>query len=253
MNIFRFLKSSLLPGILLVSTIAQAQINKSVTIVNYLQLVSLLHQDNNLKVADDPYVLPWLKSIRSETLWAMCVSRNVYVDEPSNQALGNMPAGKQGNLASILVKGVLEGKFSAQYASNEYKPMELPAFISLLTTGNKSSLHGFNPEQVIGYRIKEDWIYLQKEKKMAVQISGIAPLMKVINDKGVSVDQPVFWLYYSEVREYLASVKVPDNAMNFTGNMDQFLVGRNYTGKIDMVIDRGCSGYDYWTEKALHF
>lgn len=75
----------------------------------------------------------------------------------------------------------------------------------------------FNPQSIIKYRVKEDWIMDRNRGKMIVEIIGIAPLQIVVNpETGLPIgESPMFWIYYPDARKYLAQYEVynPRNDM----------------------------------------
>lgn len=63
----------------------------------------------------------------------------------------------------------------------------------------------FNPADVVRYRIKEIWFFDEETSTMQVRILGISPLRNVYDDFGdFKYEQPMFWVYYPELRNILA-------------------------------------------------
>ena len=86
------------------------------------------------------------------------------------------------------------------------------------TAGNqldaKKVANDFNPDSVVRFRIKEDWIFDKQRSVFEPRIIGIAPLIQ-INAAGTKLDyQPAFWIYFPEARAILATREV------FTKNND---------------------------------
>lgn len=66
-----------------------------------------------------------------------------------------------------------------------------------------------NPEDVKRFRLKEIWFFDEESSTMQVRILGIAPLLDVTDDNGNFLyEQPMYWIYYPEVREVLARERV---------------------------------------------
>ncbi len=62
-----------------------------------------------------------------------------------------------------------------------------------------------NFEDVKRFRLKEVWFFDEESSKMDVRILGIAPLLDVKDEAGNFLrEQPMFWVYYPEVRQILA-------------------------------------------------
>jgi gliding motility associated protien GldN len=68
----------------------------------------------------------------------------------------------------------------------------------------------FNPDDIIKFRIKEEWIFDREASRMFVRILGIAPLKVQYGpdgktERGVT---PLFWVYYPDLRPTLAKYEV---------------------------------------------
>ena len=62
-----------------------------------------------------------------------------------------------------------------------------------------------NWEDIKRFRIKEVWFFDEETSTMQVRILGIAPLREIFNDQGeFKYEQPMFWVYYPELRKVLA-------------------------------------------------
>jgi len=105
-----------------------------------------------------------------------------------------------------------------------------------------------NPEDVKRYRVKEIWFFDEESSTMQVRILGIAPLKDVTDDNGnFRYEQPMFWVYYPNIRELLARHNVfnPGNdASNITW---EDLMERRYFSSYIMkesnVYDRRLQDY----------
>ncbi len=78
-------------------------------------------------------------------------------------------------------------------------------------TGDKISSHmhagEFNPDSVVKFRIKEDWIFDKQRSVLEPRIIGIAPMIKQkVNGSTLSFDfQPAFWIYFPAARQVLVT------------------------------------------------
>lgn len=90
----------------------------------------------------------------------------------------------------------------------------------------------FNPDSVVKYRIKEDWIFDRQRSIFEPRIIGIAPMVKV--KVGATEDyQPAFWIYFPEARHVLATKEVVNRSNDATGlSFDDALVKRLFTSYI---------------------
>ncbi len=66
-----------------------------------------------------------------------------------------------------------------------------------------------NWEDVVKFRVKEIYFFDKKSSMMKVRIIGIAPLKQTYSDEGeFKYEEPLFWVYFPEVRDYLATERV---------------------------------------------
>ena len=66
----------------------------------------------------------------------------------------------------------------------------------------------FNPDSVVRFRIKEDWIFDKQRSVYEPRIIGIAPMIKP-KAGGIDLDyQPAFWIYFPAARQVLATKEV---------------------------------------------
>lgn len=105
-----------------------------------------------------------------------------------------------------------------------------------------------NPEDVKRFRIKEIWFFDEESSTMQVRILGIAPLKDVTDDNGnFRYEQPMFWVYYPNIRELLARHNVfnPGNdASNIT--WEDLMENRHFSSyimKSSNVYDRRLQDY----------
>jgi gliding motility associated protien GldN len=76
----------------------------------------------------------------------------------------------------------------------------------------------FNPDNVLKFRIKEEWVFDKESSRMYTRILGIAPLKENIVN-GISMgESPMFWVYYTDLRPSLALYEVY-NGKNFGARM----------------------------------
>ena len=69
----------------------------------------------------------------------------------------------------------------------------------------------FNRNQVVKWRVKEEWFFDKQRSVMDVRIIGLAPLIEDKNDiTGVpeGTFSPLFWVYFPESREVLINAEV---------------------------------------------
>ena len=63
-----------------------------------------------------------------------------------------------------------------------------------------------NPDDIKRFRVKEVWFFDEETSTMQVRIIGIAPIRSIYSDRGdFKYEMPMFWVYYPELREVLAT------------------------------------------------
>jgi gliding motility associated protien GldN len=108
-------------------------------------------------------------------------------------------------------------------------------------------------DDIVGYRLKEDWIFDKQRSQRYVRIIGIAPIAKVRNSEGDERDPdnpmyaPLFWLYYRECRYVFANWD-SFNSVNdaFRGSYDDLFEMRRFSAHVikeENVYDREIQEY----------
>ena len=106
--------------------------------------------------------------------------------------------------------------------------------------GNKigSTIVGgeFNPDSVVKFRLKEDWLFDRQRGIFEPRIVGIAPLVKP-KAGGVDIDyQPAFWIYFKDTRQILAVKEVANKNSDATGlSFDDIFMKRLFDSYIVKV------------------
>ncbi len=70
-----------------------------------------------------------------------------------------------------------------------------------------------NPDDIMRYRIKEIWYFDKESSVFKVRILGISPLKEEYDESTgeFKYEMPLFWVYYPELREFLADESVPSD------------------------------------------
>jgi hypothetical protein len=77
----------------------------------------------------------------------------------------------------------------------------------------------FDPESIVKFRLKEEWVFDKESSRMYARIIGIAPIKTFIDENGeIKGEAPVFWVYYPDLRPTLAKYEVY-NGKNFGARM----------------------------------
>ena len=93
----------------------------------------------------------------------------------------------------------------------------------------------FNPDSVVKFRIKEDWVFDRQRSVFEPRIIGIAPLIKPkVANANIDIDyQPAFWVYFPEARPILATKEVVSRNSDATGlSFDDVFMKRIFTSYI---------------------
>lgn len=177
--------------------------------------------------------IPWSYIAERNIQWSKRVWRDIDTRQPGNSLIANVPATKR--LAFVMVEGFLNGAYKAYSGANDRftTPLSQKEFIDLLAAGSG----GFDPALVTRYRIKEDWLFLEKEKSMVVRIVGIAPLMKVKGTDGTLTEQPAFWLYYPDTRTYFAQRAIVSKDHPYIFNWDEAFESRQFESTIIKEVE----------------
>jgi len=92
----------------------------------------------------------------------------------------------------------------------------------------------FNPDSIVRFRIKEDWIFDKQRSVFEPRIIGIAPLIKPKSAPGMELDlQPAFWIYFPDARQVLATKEVVSSSNDATGlSYDDVFMKRMFSSYI---------------------
>jgi gliding motility associated protien GldN len=90
-----------------------------------------------------------------------------------------------------------------------------------------------NPDSVVKFQIKEDWIFDKQRSVFEPRIIGIAPMVKY-SAGGFATDyQPAFWIYFPDARPILATKEVVNQNSDATGlSFDDVFMKRLFTSYI---------------------
>lgn len=167
-------------------------------------------------------------------------SKRVYREIDLRDRMNRVYASPKARLIDVIMEAVTAGELTA-YANptggnpkeNEFttilKPEEAVAKFadSVLVpvfdpntgeqTGTEVKPGEFNPDSVVKFQIKEDWIFDKQRSVFEPRIIGIAPMVKIQaagQDLGM---QPAFWLYFPEARHVFVTKEVVSRSNDATG------------------------------------
>ena len=91
----------------------------------------------------------------------------------------------------------------------------------------------FNPDSVLKFRIKEDWIFDKQRSVFEPRIIGIAPLISIKAGDIYLDPQPAFWVYFPEARHILVNKEVVNRNNDATGlSYDDIFIKRIFSSYI---------------------
>ncbi|WP_423146954.1 gliding motility protein GldN [Rubrolithibacter danxiaensis] len=184
----------------------------------------------------DAKVTPYANLRESDVMFSKRVWREIDLRDKMNRAYASPKA----RLIDVIMDAVQAGELTAYDAtaskddpngdefSKILKPEEAMAqFADSVSVpqfdanGNQTGIirkaGEFNPDSVIKFRIKEDWIFDKQRSIFEPRIIGIAPLKKVIAAGQDLGEQPAFWIYFPEARQVFVTKEVVNRNSDATG------------------------------------
>ncbi|MFD2161180.1 gliding motility protein GldN [Paradesertivirga mongoliensis] len=103
--------------------------------------------------------------------------------------------------------------------------------------GNGSKVAGeFNPDSIVKFQIKEDWIFDKQRSVYEPRIIGIAPMVKIKAAGQDLGEQPAFWIYFPEARHTFVTKEVMSRSNDATGlSYDDIFMKRIFSSYIVKV------------------
>jgi len=100
-------------------------------------------------------------------------------------------------------------------------------------TGTVVTAGEFNPDSIVKFRIKEDWIFDKQRSVFEPRIVGIAPMIRISAAGQAFDEQPAFWIYFPEVRHLLVTKAVVNRSNDATGlSYDDIFMKRIFSSYI---------------------
>ena len=204
---------------------------------------------NNLANAK---VTPYANIRETDVMFSKTVYREIDLREKMNRIYASPKA----RLIDVIMDAVAAGEMTA-YAhpvgddpkihefSTILKPEEAKAKFadSVLVQdfdangdpiGNGTRVAGeFNPDSIVKFQIKEDWIFDKQRSVFEPRIIGIAPMVKIKAAGQDLGEQPAFWIYFPEARHTFVTKEVMSRGNDATGlSYDDIFMKRIFSSYI---------------------
>jgi len=201
-------------------------------------------------------VTPYPNLRENDVAFQKRVWREIDVREKMNQFL----ASPKLRLIDVFMDAIAAGELTAYDANSSKEDPDGDAFAKPLTpaqakakmadsvlvdkfdpkTGDKigSTMQPgtFNPDSIVKFRIKEDWVFDRQRSIFEPRIVGIAPMIK-FKVNGLALDyQPAFWIYFQDARPILATKEAVNRGSDATGlSFDDIFMKRIFASYIVKV------------------
>lgn len=203
-----------------------------------LILLGSVSVDAQYKILDKPWVkentptrrvVPYTHVREADVMWHRRVWRIIDLREKINHPL-YFPIQKiedRKSLFDVIKEGIEEGTITAyDEMSDEFEmPMTTAEAGKLLQKPEikenfdeyGEAMEGFadtswvdyTSQDIVSYRLKEDWFFDNERSIMDVRIMGICPVRLEIDENGNSKGNvPMFWIYFPEARYVFANYDV---------------------------------------------
>ncbi len=231
-----------------------------------------VYQKNAIKTSR---VTPYAGIREADAMWVKRVWRVIDLKEKQNLPM-TYPRAK---LIDVILDAVLAGELTAYNPTpqgpndfgDEFKvpmtPEEVAQIGSNIDSIDVENLDGtfsreiitttLNRDDIIAYRVKEEWIFDKQRSIFEPRIIGIAPIRLLRNTSGeIIAPSPMFWIYFPEARQVFANQEVfnrHNDAARFS--YDDFFVQRMFSSYIikwsnerDNRIEDYAQGWDALVE-----
>ncbi|OLY93774.1 protein involved in gliding motility GldN [Cnuella takakiae] len=175
--------------------------------------------------------LPYEHLRYDDALFAEKVWREIDLREKMNMPFRYQGVDDNGSqtFIEILLRAVRNGEVTAFDPSNDRftSPLDSVSIVNLTSGGGADTVpvrdindpekivkytvtqRSFDPNSVMKFRIKEEWVFDREASRMFVRIIGIAPLKTEYLPNGQERgSSPMFWVYYPDLRPTLAKFEV---------------------------------------------
>ena len=180
------------------------------------------------KIMQERFILPYEPIREADLFWEKRIWRVLDIREKQNRPF----AYPEAPFFKILTEAIDGGAITAYMDEDFTAPMtndDLNGILFSIDTTFVTNPDTYEDEMVIvqneinfedikRFRIKEIWFFDEESSTMKVRVLGVAPVRDRYDDNTGEFlfEEPLFWAYYPDTREYLARQKVyiPGNDAN---------------------------------------
>lgn len=217
-------------------------------------------------------VIPYSFLREADVMWSKRIWRQIDLTEKINAPLRfpkTADTKDRKNLINVLMDAVNEGsltaydpqddEFTLPLTTEEFSKVGGADSISIKVTSaeppydeyDSTVFRPFNPDDVVMYRLKEEWFFDKQRSVLDCRIIGICPMTLARDQEGNLVEggqrKLLFWVYYPEARRIFANAEVA-NRFNSSQRLtyeDVFMkrMFNSYIIKEDNVYNRRVDDY----------
>jgi len=204
-----------------------------------LFLLGLAPLSAQYKVLDKPWVkentptrrvVPYTHVREADVMWNKRVWRKIDVREKMNHPLYYPlnPIADRKSLFDVIKLGVNEGTLTAYSVdSDEFEipltkaevnqgsltkfevQLQYDEFDEIIEGAGDTVWVPIESQDIVEYRLKEEWFFDRERSVMDVRILGICPVKLLFDDQGnAKGNDPMFWIYFPEARYVFANYDV---------------------------------------------
>lgn len=227
----------------------QANLTNSTTPIPIEKPVDGYYKKDNIKEAR---VTPYANLREADVMFQKRVWREIDLREKMN----GLYASPKARLIDVIMDAVMAGELTAYDAvstkddpgGDEFSTILKPEQVmskfadSVLVpqfnengeqTGASMTAGEFNPDSVLKFQIKEDWIFDRQRSVFEPRIIGIAPMIKIKASGQELGEQPAFWIYFPEARQVFVTKEVANRSNDATGlSFDDLFMKRLFSSYI---------------------